>query len=65
MGCVVLIVLGVVFEVIGLGLVAWQLWRVQRREFGMPVWWTTLRRRVLRLTRRSRAWRSEYSIRPR
>jgi hypothetical protein len=38
MGCVALIVLGVLFEATGLALVAWQLWRVQRREFGMPKW---------------------------
>jgi hypothetical protein len=43
MGCVVLIVLGVLFEVTGLGLVAWQLWRVQRREFGMPAWLVPVR----------------------
>jgi hypothetical protein len=34
MGCVVLIVLSILFEVLGLGTVAWQLGRVQRREFG-------------------------------
>jgi hypothetical protein len=60
MWCVVLIVLGVLFEVTGLGLLAWQLWRVQRREFGMPAWWTALRRRVLRLKRRSQTWQSEF-----
>jgi hypothetical protein len=43
MGCVVLIVVGVLFEVTGLALVAWQLWRVQRREFGLPDWWRRLR----------------------
>jgi hypothetical protein len=49
MGCVVLIGLGVLFEVTGLGLVAWQLWRVQRREFGMPAWVVTARARLQRL----------------
>jgi hypothetical protein len=52
MGCVVLIVLGVLFEVTGLGLVAWQLWRVQRREFGMPAWVVKARARLQRLLRR-------------
>jgi hypothetical protein len=54
MGCVVLIVLGVLFEVVGLGLVAWQLWRVQRREFGMPAWVLRARARLQRLTGRSK-----------
>jgi hypothetical protein len=35
MDCVVLIVLGVLFEVAGLGLLAWQLARVQRHELGI------------------------------
>jgi hypothetical protein len=55
MGCVVLIVLGVAFEVVGLGLVAWQLWRVQRREFGMPAWWAQASGRLRRLVGRSEA----------
>jgi hypothetical protein len=46
MGCAFLIVLGVAFEVTGLGLVAWQLWRVQRREFGMPAWMLQARARL-------------------
>jgi hypothetical protein len=54
MGCVVLIVLGVLFEVTGLGLVAWQLWRVQRREFGTPAWVLRAGARLRRLTGRSR-----------
>ena len=53
MGCAVLIVLGVLFEVIGLGLVAWQLWRVQQREFGMPAWWVQVRHRLRRGAGRS------------
>jgi hypothetical protein len=52
MWCAVLIVLGVLFEVTGLGLVAWQLWRVQRREFGLPAWVVTVRARLRRLFRR-------------
>jgi hypothetical protein len=52
MGCVVLIVLGVAFEVTGLGLVAWQLWRVQRREFGVPAWVLQAGARLRRLLRR-------------
>jgi hypothetical protein len=43
MGCAFLIGFGVLFEVSGLALVAWQVWRVQRREFGMPEWWRRLR----------------------
>jgi len=62
MCCVVLIVLGVLFEVTGLGLVAWQLWRVQRREFGMPGWWGRAQRRLRRLTRRSERWGSSYAV---
>jgi hypothetical protein len=50
--CVVLIVLGVLFEVTGLALVAWQLWRVQRREFGMPMWVGKAHARLRRILRR-------------
>jgi hypothetical protein len=46
-------VASVLFEVAGLFLVALQLWRVQRRELGMPAWWLDLRGRLLRITGRS------------
>jgi hypothetical protein len=46
---VILIVASVAFEVCGLGLVAWQLGRVRRREFGTPAWITRLRGRWQRL----------------
>jgi TolA-binding protein len=52
--CVVLIVASVLFEVSGLFLVALHLWRVQRRELGMPAWWLDLGR-VLKVTRQAEA----------
>jgi len=52
--CVVLIVASVLFEVGGLFLVALHLWRVQRRELGMPAWWLDLGR-LVKVTRQAEA----------
>lgn len=52
--CVVLIVASVLFEVGGLFLVALHLWRVQRRELGMPAWWLDFGR-LLKVTRQAEA----------
>jgi hypothetical protein len=51
--CWALIVASVLFEVGGLGLVAWQLGRVQRREFGTPAWLARVQATWRRLTGRS------------
>ena len=52
--CVVLTVASVLFEVGGLFLVALHLWRLQRRELGMPTWWVDLGR-LLKVTRQAEA----------
>ena len=44
----------VAFEVTGLFLVALHLWRVQRRELGVPAWWLDLGR-LLKVTRQAEA----------
>jgi hypothetical protein len=47
--CVLLIVGSVALQIVGLGLVARDLWRVQHRELGSPRWWLALRARWRRL----------------
>ena len=54
-GCLELTILGGVFEVIGLGLVAREVTRLQRQEFGPPAWWLRLEGRMRRLLRLSRS----------
>lgn len=54
-GCLALTILGGIFEVAGLGLVAWEVTRLQRQEFGPPAWWLELEGRVRRLLRRGRS----------
>jgi hypothetical protein len=50
LGCVLLIVGSATLQVTGLGLVAWELWRVQHQELGPPRWmqWVRVRWRLLR-----------------
>jgi hypothetical protein len=52
LGCVLLIVASAGLEIIGLGLLAMDLWRVQRRELGTPEWMQRLRGLWDRLRRR-------------
>lgn len=51
-GCVVLVILGGVFEIAGFVFVAWEIARIQRDEFGTPQFVTRLRGWVRRLLRR-------------
>jgi hypothetical protein len=54
LGCVLLSVGSALLQIVGLGLVARDLWRVQRQTFGTPLWFQRLRGRVLRLLGRQR-----------
>jgi hypothetical protein len=54
-GCLALTILGGVFEVTGLGLIAWEITRLQRQEFGLPSWWLKLEGRLRRLLRSERS----------
>jgi hypothetical protein len=49
LGCVLLIVASAGLEITGLGLLAMDLWRVQRRRLGTPRWMQRLRARWRRL----------------
>src|SRR3712207_6100103 len=55
-GCQSLTILGGIFEVVGFGMIVWQLARVQRQEFGWPRflsrWYGRLRAHLRRLLRR-------------
>lgn len=54
MGCVGLTIAGGVFEIAGFALVAYELYRLQRREFGEPEFLKRLRARMRKILRRSR-----------
>jgi hypothetical protein len=54
-GCVLLIVGSALLQIVGLGLVARDLWRIQHQTFGVPVWMRRVRVGVLRLLGRSTA----------
>jgi flagellar hook-basal body complex protein FliE len=54
-GCLTLTIVGGVSEVCGLGLVAWEVTRLQRQEFGPPVWIAKTQAAVERGMRRLRA----------
>jgi hypothetical protein len=54
LGCVLLIVASAGLEILGLGLVALELWRVQRRKLGTPRWVLRVRALWQRLWRRGR-----------
>jgi hypothetical protein len=53
MGCIELTIVGGVFEIFGFGLVAYELARIQRREFGEPEFLKRLRARLRRIFKRS------------
>ena len=52
MGCTWLVIAGVIFEMAGFVLVAYELTRIQRREFGKPAVMRRLRARMGQLIRR-------------
>jgi hypothetical protein len=54
MGCVGLTIAGGAFEIVGFGLVAYELARIQRREFGEPKFLVRIRTRLRKIFRRSR-----------
>jgi hypothetical protein len=56
-GCLWLTILGGCFEITGLGLVAWEITRIQREEFGTPRWMRRIEKRwrVLWLRLRGRS----------
>jgi hypothetical protein len=54
MGCVGLTIAGGVFEILGFALVAYELYRIQRREFGEPEFLKRLQARLRKILRRSK-----------
>ncbi len=52
--CVILIIASAALEILGLGLVAWELWREQQRYFGGYAWFNRLLSGWLRRLERSR-----------
>jgi len=62
MGCAGLTIAGGVLEIAGFALVAYELARIQRREFGEPEFLQRLRARLRRLLRRSATHTAEASV---
>lgn len=54
-GCLPLTILGGAFEVAGLALFAWEITRLQRQEFGPPVFWRRMVAWYYRVVRRGKS----------
>ena len=61
-GCVLLIVGSAALQIVGLGLVARDLWRVQHQTFGTPAWVQRLRGRLRQLLGRQRTHTAQVSL---